>query len=117
MLLLDYHQVECHPMCPQTSLREYCGREGIAVVSYASLGQLKGADALRGSPVVTAIAERLGKTPAQVLMFSLFNIRYRIYGFTLVRLRLSCCKCCGVFYNTGVAALVGSTGLCRYSQN
>ena len=70
------NQVELHPYNPQTELVEYCRREGIAVQAYASLGGQdagkKSWSALGGRLLerreVADVAERLGRTPAQVLL-------------------------------------------------
>jgi diketogulonate reductase-like aldo/keto reductase len=70
------NQVECHPLYPQTELREYCLREGIHLQAYASLGgqdaskatwQALGGRLLESPPVVAAAAAHEA-TPAQVLL-------------------------------------------------
>ena len=58
------NQVELHPRLPQTELREFHARYGIATEAWAPLGQ----GALLTHPTVTAVAEGRGKTPAQVLI-------------------------------------------------
>lgn len=55
------NQVECHPKYPQDQLRARCAELGITVVAYASLGQGE----LLCDPVVQAVAEACGRTPAQ----------------------------------------------------
>jgi diketogulonate reductase-like aldo/keto reductase len=60
--LLSLLQVEVHPKMPQTALRAFCAEHGIAVVAYASLG----CGQLLTEPVVQQVAQRTGKTPAQV---------------------------------------------------
>lgn len=70
------NQVECHPYAPQEDLREYCAREGIALVAYGSLGgQDAGQSSLRtlggsllGRPEVIRLAEKHATTPAGVLL-------------------------------------------------
>lgn len=58
------NQVELHPRFPQTELREVHARLGIATEAWAPLGQ----GSLLTHPSVTAVAERCGRTPAQVLI-------------------------------------------------
>mmetsp|Transcript_2208 Transcript_2208/g.4066 ORF Transcript_2208/g.4066 Transcript_2208/m.4066 type:complete len:248 (+) Transcript_2208:1-744(+) len=70
------NQIECHPYNPQTELVEYCKKEGIAVVAYASLGGQdtgkKTWNVLGGKLLermeIQEIAQKYGKTPAQVLL-------------------------------------------------
>lgn len=58
------NQIELHPRLPQAELRETHARYGIATEAWSPLGQ----GSLLTDPIVTAIAERHGKTPAQVLI-------------------------------------------------
>ncbi len=58
------NQVELHPLLPQEELREVHAQLGIATEAWAPLGQ----GSLLDDPTVTAVAERRGKTPAQVLI-------------------------------------------------
>ncbi|UNB97750.1 aldo/keto reductase [Mycolicibacterium boenickei] len=58
------NQVELHPLLPQRELREVHARLGIATEAWSPLGQ----GSLLSDPVITGIAERHGKTPAQVLI-------------------------------------------------
>jgi 2,5-diketo-D-gluconate reductase A len=58
------NQVELHPFLPQTELRRIHAQLGVATEAWAPLGQ----GALLTDPTITEIAERLGKTPAQVLI-------------------------------------------------
>ncbi|OLP00003.1 oxidoreductase [Mycolicibacterium porcinum] len=58
------NQVELHPLLPQHELREVHARLGIATEAWSPLGQ----GSLLSDPVITGIAERHGKTPAQVLI-------------------------------------------------
>ena len=51
-------QVESHPYLPETELLEFCKEKGIILLAFAPLED----------PVITAIAARVGKTPAQVLL-------------------------------------------------
>jgi alcohol dehydrogenase (NADP+) len=60
-------QVESHPYLPETELLEFCVEKGIVLLAFAPLGHgLK--PGLLDDPIVSAIAVRLGKTPAQVLL-------------------------------------------------
>jgi 2,5-diketo-D-gluconate reductase A len=58
------NQIELHPRLPQAELRETHARYGIATEAWSPLGQ----GSLLEDPIVTTIAERHGKTPAQVLI-------------------------------------------------
>ncbi|WP_409431686.1 aldo/keto reductase [Mycobacterium sp. SMC-16] len=58
------NQIELHPRLPQAELRETHARYGIATEAWSPLGQ----GSLLEDPTVTTIAERHGKTPAQVLI-------------------------------------------------
>ncbi|ALI26228.1 oxidoreductase, aldo/keto reductase family [Mycolicibacterium fortuitum] len=58
------NQIELHPLLPQHELRELHARLGIATEAWSPLGQ----GSLLTDPVITGIAERHGKTPAQVLI-------------------------------------------------
>ena len=60
-------QVEAHPYLPETELLEFCRERGIVFLAFAPLGHgLR--PGLLEDPVVLAIAARVGKTPAQVLL-------------------------------------------------
>ncbi len=60
-------QVESHPYLPETELLEFCRPRGIVLLAFAPLGHgLK--PGLLEDPVISAIAARVGKTPAQVLL-------------------------------------------------
>ncbi|HVG48903.1 MAG TPA: aldo/keto reductase, partial [Rubellimicrobium sp.] len=60
------NQVELHPRYQQRDLRDWHTAHGIVTESYSPLGG-EGAAVLR-EPVVTEIAARLGRTPAQVVI-------------------------------------------------
>jgi alcohol dehydrogenase (NADP+) len=60
-------QVEAHPYLPETELLEYCKEKGIVLLAFAPLGHGIRPGPLE-DPVVLAIAARVGKTPAQVLL-------------------------------------------------
>jgi diketogulonate reductase-like aldo/keto reductase len=60
-------EVESHPYLPETELLDYCQRHGIVLLAFAALGH--GLEpSLLDHPVILAIAERVGKTPAQVVL-------------------------------------------------
>ena len=59
--------VESHPYLPQWELLEYCKTNGIVMQAFAALGHGMEPSLLK-DPVVTAIAQRVEKTPAQVLL-------------------------------------------------
>ncbi|RCV28119.1 hypothetical protein SETIT_5G380500v2 [Setaria italica] len=65
------NQVECHPGWQQTKLHSFCQSAGIHLSAYSPLGSPGTAwmngDVLK-EPVVTSIADKLGKTPAQVAL-------------------------------------------------
>ena len=59
--------VESHPYLPQWELLDYCKKNGIVLQAFAALGH--GVEPkLVENPVITAIAQRVNKTPAQVLL-------------------------------------------------
>ncbi|KAL2920837.1 NADPH-dependent aldo-keto reductase chloroplastic [Bienertia sinuspersici] len=63
------NQVECHPAWQQPALHHLCNSTGVHLTAYCPLGSpgtLKG-DFLK-DPVITEIAEKLNKTPAQVAL-------------------------------------------------
>ncbi|CAA3001859.1 NADPH-dependent aldo-keto reductase, chloroplastic-like [Olea europaea var. sylvestris] len=64
-------QVECHPVWQQTKLQEFCKSKGVHLTGYSPLGSpgtaMYKSDVLK-HPVVVSIAEKLGKSPAQVAL-------------------------------------------------
>ncbi|XP_077238904.1 NADPH-dependent aldo-keto reductase, chloroplastic-like [Tasmannia lanceolata] len=65
------NQVECHPVWNQSKLREFCQSNGIHLSAYSPLGSpgtkwIK-SDVL-SNPVLSMVAEKLGKTPGQVAL-------------------------------------------------
>jgi aldehyde reductase len=60
-------QVESHPYLPETELLEFCEDKGIVLLAFAPLGHGIRPGPLE-DPVILAIAARVGKTPAQVLL-------------------------------------------------
>ena len=60
-------EVESHPYLPERDLLEYCQQHGITLLAFAALGH--GMEPrLMDHPVIIAIAQRVGKTPAQVIL-------------------------------------------------
>ena len=60
-------QVEAHPYLPETELLEFCKEHGIVFLAFAPLGHGIRPGPLE-DPVISQIAARTGKTPAQVLL-------------------------------------------------
>jgi alcohol dehydrogenase (NADP+) len=60
-------QVEAHPYLPETELLEFCREKGVVLLAFAPLGHGM-RPGLIEDPVILAIAARVGKTPAQVLL-------------------------------------------------
>ena len=60
-------QVEAHPYLPETELLEFCKKNNIVFLVFAPLGHGISPGPLE-DPVISAIAARVGKTPAQVLL-------------------------------------------------
>ncbi|MGE5501681.1 MAG: aldo/keto reductase [Ignavibacteriales bacterium] len=58
------NQVEVHPRWQQRELREFNARHGIATESWSPLGQ----GTLLSDPIIGRIAEKHGRTPAQVVI-------------------------------------------------
>jgi 2,5-diketo-D-gluconate reductase A len=61
----DLNQVQCDPRHSRPAVRAFDAEHGIVTESWSPLGQGRG---LLETPVVQAIAERLGHTPAQVVL-------------------------------------------------
>ena len=59
--------VESHPYLPEWDLLDYCRKNGIVLQAFAPLGHNSEPNLL-ADPVITAIANRVGKTPAQVAL-------------------------------------------------
>ncbi len=60
-------QVESHPYLPETELLEFCNENHMVFLAFAPLGHgMK--PGLLEDPVISAIATRVKKTPAQVLL-------------------------------------------------
>lgn len=60
-------QVEAHPYLPETELLKFCKEKGIVFLAFAPLGHGSRPGPIE-DPVITAIAARVGKSPAQVLL-------------------------------------------------
>ena len=60
-------QVESHPYLPENELLDYCKQNGIVFLAFAPLGHGMRPGLLE-DPVISAIAARVGKSPAQVLL-------------------------------------------------
>ena len=58
------NQIEVHPYLTQDEVRGFCAEHGIAVEAWSPIGQGLELD----DPVIGSIAERVGKTPAQVVL-------------------------------------------------
>ena len=69
-------QVESHPYLTQPKLMRFCREQDIATTAYSPLGALSylemdmadASESVLVQPAVVAIAERVGKTPAQVIL-------------------------------------------------
>jgi alcohol dehydrogenase (NADP+) len=60
-------QVESHPYLPETELLQFCKQKDIVLLAFAPLGHGM-RPGLIEDPVISAIAARVGRTPAQVLL-------------------------------------------------
>jgi diketogulonate reductase-like aldo/keto reductase len=60
-------QVEAHPYLPEWELLEFCRQHGIIVLAFAALGHAI-EPRVTEDPIITAIARRVNKTPAQVAL-------------------------------------------------
>jgi diketogulonate reductase-like aldo/keto reductase len=60
-------RVESHPYLPQWDLLDFCQQQGIVLLAFAALGH--GMEPkLLDDPLITTIAQRVHKTPAQVVL-------------------------------------------------
>jgi alcohol dehydrogenase (NADP+) len=59
--------VESHPYLPQWDLLDYCRKHGIVLQAFAPLGHSSVPNVME-DPVIAAIANRVNRTPAQVLL-------------------------------------------------
>lgn len=60
-------QIESHPYLPETEMLEFCKTNGVVMLAFAPLGHGMKPGVLE-DPVILAIARRVDKTPAQVLL-------------------------------------------------
>lgn len=60
-------QVECHPYFPQTELKKLLAKHNIALQAWYPLGG-RGNDSIMSEPVVAELAEKYGKSPAQIIL-------------------------------------------------
>lgn len=60
-------QVESHPYLPEWDLLDFCREHGIVIQAFAALGHAM-EPRLLDDPVIKQIAQRVGKTPAQVAL-------------------------------------------------
>jgi alcohol dehydrogenase (NADP+) len=60
-------QVESHPYLPEWELLDFCSEHGIVLQAFAALGHAL-EPRLLDDPVITGIARRVNKTPAQVAL-------------------------------------------------
>jgi diketogulonate reductase-like aldo/keto reductase len=60
-------QIESHPYLPEWELLDFCREHGIVIQAFAALGHAMEPSVLN-DPVITAIAQRLHKTPAQIAL-------------------------------------------------
>ena len=60
-------QVESHPFLPEWELFDFCKQHGIVIQAFAPLGHAIEPKVV-DDPVITSIAQRIGKTPAQVAL-------------------------------------------------
>ncbi len=61
-------QNESHPFFQNSAFQQYVGEQGVIIMSYYPFGGRGHTQDLFGHETITAIAEDLGKTPAQVLV-------------------------------------------------
>ena len=60
-------QVESHPYLPEWDLLDFCREHGVVLLAFAALGHASEPKVLE-DPLITAIARRVNKTPAQVAL-------------------------------------------------
>jgi diketogulonate reductase-like aldo/keto reductase len=63
----DAIEVESHPYLPQWELLSFCREHQIAFMAYAALGHGMAPRVIE-DPTIVSIAQRVGKTPAQVIL-------------------------------------------------
>lgn len=62
------NQIELHPDFAQIELRDFCEAHNIVVESWSPLGGNRSSNAILHDPVITKLATRHGKTPAQIAL-------------------------------------------------
>jgi L-glyceraldehyde reductase len=63
------NQVELHPLFPQNELKDWCAKHDILLVGFTPLGRNNhGAPRLPEHPRIQELAQKLGKTPASLLI-------------------------------------------------
>jgi alcohol dehydrogenase (NADP+) len=70
------NQIELHPLLQQKEMLEFCRDKGVMLTAYSPLGSTDRPERLKkpedpelmDDPVITAVAEKHGATPAQVLI-------------------------------------------------
>ncbi|KAI4354563.1 hypothetical protein L6164_003413 [Bauhinia variegata] len=62
------NQVECHPSWQQLKLHAFCKSKGVHISGYSPLGKGHSRTDILKNPVLHMVAEKLGKTPAQVAL-------------------------------------------------
>ncbi|KAJ3703343.1 hypothetical protein LUZ61_007048 [Rhynchospora tenuis] len=65
------NQVESHPGWQQRKLHEFCQSKGVHISAYSPLGRpvySSGNSIVLCNPIVKMVAEKLGKTPAQIML-------------------------------------------------
>lgn len=58
------NQIELHPYLQQEALRKYCRKKDIAITAWSPLGRGR----VLADPVILSLAEKKGKTPAQIIL-------------------------------------------------
>lgn len=62
------NQIQISPAIERLEQRAYDAAHGIVTQSWSPLGGRRGADSLLAEPAIVGIADRLGRTPAQVVL-------------------------------------------------
>jgi 2,5-diketo-D-gluconate reductase A len=62
------NQIQISPAIPRHEQRAYDAAHGIVTQSWSPLGGARGVGSLLAEPAVTRVADRLGRTPAQVVL-------------------------------------------------